>query len=744
MAIGYKNQDATTVQTPGTGETWTFIDTDGKFKRKDESGTVVSIEDVAAGVTSFEGRSGTVTAQAGDYTASEITNVPTGNISSTTVQTAINELDTEKAPQTHVGSTGVSEHGVATGSVAGFMSPSDKTKLDGVTAGATLNDTDANLRARASHTGTQTASTISDFNSAADSRVAAGIATHELASDPHPQYTTAAEASAAAPVQSVNGETGVVVLDKSDIGLGSVDNTADTAKPVSVAQAAADTAVQNFSIQRANHTGTQTASTISDFNTAADARVVAGITGKVSKSGDTMTGPLIVEGDLNGTGVVNLKSQSSIPATPASGVSTFASADEMFSVKGQSGYSFKLNDQNLTDHRQFDLPDVDAQLMADPMTAAGSMIRRNALNQNVDLPIGAEDEILRVVSGLPEWVEENLSQDIGGGGDGNATLTGSFTAPDILYYNELTIGPGTVFNPDAYIIYAKKLDLTNAPAGAIIRNGNPGTNSANNTGGAGGAAFTARVLATAAAGGAGAAGQTNAGVQGAAGGAQTIGNGGNGGASGASGAGGTGAAAAAIAGGAVGTTIHFGRFEYQFIRGATQVGGGAGGRGGNSGGGDGANSSRGGGGGGAGGAVLVLIVGELVTGGSTPAGVIQAKGGRGGSQTSAPAAGNVGGAGGGGGGGGGYIYLAYVKKTGPVVADLLDASGGNGGNGSNGLGTGVGGNGGQGGTGGRIQLFNVTEGMGTLTVGSAGSNGTVGVGTVGGTGGQGGSCNVSL
>jgi len=41
----------------------------------------------------------------------------------------------------------------------------DETKLDGIQAGATANDTDANLRDRSTHTGTQTASTISDFES---------------------------------------------------------------------------------------------------------------------------------------------------------------------------------------------------------------------------------------------------------------------------------------------------------------------------------------------------------------------------------------------------------------------------------------------------------------------------------------------------------------------------------------------------------------------------------------------------
>jgi len=41
----------------------------------------------------------------------------------------------------------------------------EQTKLAGIAAGATANDTDANLKARANHTGTQSASTISDIQS---------------------------------------------------------------------------------------------------------------------------------------------------------------------------------------------------------------------------------------------------------------------------------------------------------------------------------------------------------------------------------------------------------------------------------------------------------------------------------------------------------------------------------------------------------------------------------------------------
>jgi hypothetical protein len=74
------------------------------------------------------------------------------------------------------------------------------------------------------------------------------------------------------------------VLSKSDVGLSNVDNTSDANKPVSTAQAAADAAVasaassdatskanaaQAAAIQRANHTGTQPASTITGLATVA-------------------------------------------------------------------------------------------------------------------------------------------------------------------------------------------------------------------------------------------------------------------------------------------------------------------------------------------------------------------------------------------------------------------------------------------------------------------------------------------
>ena len=55
----------------------------------------------AGSITSVFGRSGVVVGQLGDYTAAHVTNAPAGGIAATTVQAAINELDTEKAANGH-------------------------------------------------------------------------------------------------------------------------------------------------------------------------------------------------------------------------------------------------------------------------------------------------------------------------------------------------------------------------------------------------------------------------------------------------------------------------------------------------------------------------------------------------------------------------------------------------------------------------------------------------------------------
>ena len=82
---------------------------------------------------------------------------------------------TDGAPLSHVGAGGTAHANAVAGGDAGFMAGADKAKLDAVAVGATANSPDATLLARANHTGTQLASTISDFASTTLAAVLAGL-----------------------------------------------------------------------------------------------------------------------------------------------------------------------------------------------------------------------------------------------------------------------------------------------------------------------------------------------------------------------------------------------------------------------------------------------------------------------------------------------------------------------------------------------------------------------------------------
>jgi hypothetical protein len=102
----------------------------GEVLKTDAAGNLAWIAIPSAPVTSVFTRTGAVVAAAGDYTASQITNVPAGTVVATTVQAAITELDTNK---------------VASTAVAGLVRA---TPLTGLVAGAgTISDLDTVLTA---------------------------------------------------------------------------------------------------------------------------------------------------------------------------------------------------------------------------------------------------------------------------------------------------------------------------------------------------------------------------------------------------------------------------------------------------------------------------------------------------------------------------------------------------------------------------------------------------------------------
>lgn len=114
---------------------------------------------------------------------------------------------------------------VATGSAKGLMSVADFNKLAGIAAGATVNATDAQLRDRSTHTGSQAISTITGLQGALDGKQPAGNYEPAFAAGTTAQYR--------------RGDKTWQTLDKAAVGLANVDNTSDANKPVSTAQATA-------------------------------------------------------------------------------------------------------------------------------------------------------------------------------------------------------------------------------------------------------------------------------------------------------------------------------------------------------------------------------------------------------------------------------------------------------------------------------------------------------------------------
>lgn len=193
-------------------------------------------------------------------------------------------------------------------------SATEKTKLAGIATGATANSSDATLLNRANHTGTQTASTVSDFAAAADARIAAA-SINALANVTISGAITGQvlKYNGAVWVNDTDSTGGVTDGDKGDVtvtgsgatwtidndvvtyakmqnvsatdrflgrdsvGAGDVEEIAPAAARtiLNVADGATANSSDATLLNRANHTGTQTAATISDFSTAADARITA-------------------------------------------------------------------------------------------------------------------------------------------------------------------------------------------------------------------------------------------------------------------------------------------------------------------------------------------------------------------------------------------------------------------------------------------------------------------------------------
>ena len=222
-----------------------------------------------------------------------------------------------------------------------------KAKLDGVATGATANSSDATLLARANHTGTQTAATISDFSPAAVLAVtwttitgkpatfSPSVHSHAIADTTGLQAALDSKAPLASPTFSGT----VAGITKAMVGLGSVDNTADASKPVSTAQGAADAAVQAHAVQRANHTGTQAVGTITGLATVATSGAYADLSGKptlgtaAASATTDFAAASHSHGNITNAGAIG-STADRIVVTTANGVMTVATIGAGMSLSG--------------------------------------------------------------------------------------------------------------------------------------------------------------------------------------------------------------------------------------------------------------------------------------------------------------------------------------------------------------------------------------------------------------------------
>lgn len=151
------------------------------------------------------------------------------------------------------------------------MLAAERSKLAGVSTGATANSTDAALRDRATHTGSQTSSTIADFVEAVQDVVGAFMASGTGATVTYNDAANSLTISAAGTGGGIDPEAARDTIGAALIGLGNITVTVnDAADTITITTTATVNDTDANLKNRANHTGVQAISTIEDLQTTLD------------------------------------------------------------------------------------------------------------------------------------------------------------------------------------------------------------------------------------------------------------------------------------------------------------------------------------------------------------------------------------------------------------------------------------------------------------------------------------------
>ena len=213
----------------------------------------------------------------------------------------------------------------ATTSLAGVMTGADKTKLNGIATGATANSSDATLLARANHTGTQTASTISDFDTEVANNTAVAANTLKVSNATH--------------TGDVTGSTALTIANNA-VTTAKIASGAVTATQIQV-NAVGQAAMQNDSI--GTNELINDAVTFAKMQNINTAKVIGRTT---AGNGDPEEVSILDEDTMTSNSATALATQQSIKAyvdaQVSSGVSKFTSTEQTLSASSSITVSHGL------------------------------------------------------------------------------------------------------------------------------------------------------------------------------------------------------------------------------------------------------------------------------------------------------------------------------------------------------------------------------------------------------------------
>jgi len=193
-------------------------------------------------------------------------------------------------------------HTLANNTTSGFMSNTDKVKLDSVAANASANSTDAHLLSRANHTGTQAQSTVSGLEAALSGKQPMLTAGPGITIDQQTWTITSSGGGGSGTsdhaalvnrniadqhsISSITGLTGELAAKASinhshtdaSINVSGFMSYQDKVKLESINAGATVNQSDAYLLDRANHTGTQAISTVTGLQTALDGKMATNTT----------------------------------------------------------------------------------------------------------------------------------------------------------------------------------------------------------------------------------------------------------------------------------------------------------------------------------------------------------------------------------------------------------------------------------------------------------------------------------